>query len=197
MKVPGVVPVVWSSPRLMTMNRGRLPFFSNSRNSLRKTSTLSVSRTTLAGLGDAVLGADVADQAGDAPFHLERAVGLADAVAVLAVAAVGQAVAGAGVPEVAEGALDRSPSSSSSTPSRLGVGQGPVPGDVVGVVGHRRPGVAVGRDVAVAVEVVEQHELLGQLVVVGRDLARRTSPGLGSPLPRGCRRRPGRRSGSP
>ena len=61
---PGVVPVVWSSPRLMTMNRGRLPFFSNSRNSSRKISTLSVSRTALAGyLGDAVVGADVADQA--------------------------------------------------------------------------------------------------------------------------------------
>ncbi len=27
-KVPGVVPVVWSSPRLMTMNRGRSPSFS-------------------------------------------------------------------------------------------------------------------------------------------------------------------------
>ena len=43
--------------------------------------------------------------------------------------------------------------------------------------------MAVGRDVAVAVEVVEQHELVGQLVMVGRHL----SPNItsdGSPLPR-------------
>ena len=31
--VPGRVPVVWSSPRLMTMNRGRVSVFSNSANS--------------------------------------------------------------------------------------------------------------------------------------------------------------------
>ena len=46
-KVPGRVPVVWSSPRLMIMNRGRLPVFSNSRNSRRNVSALSVSRTRL------------------------------------------------------------------------------------------------------------------------------------------------------
>ena len=42
--VPTVVPVVWSSPRLMTMKRGIVPFFSKSAYSFRKTSTLSVSR---------------------------------------------------------------------------------------------------------------------------------------------------------
>ena len=44
--------------------------------------------------------------------------------------------------------------------------------------------MAVGRDVAVAIEVVEQHELVGQLVVVGRDFSPNISR-LGSPLPRG------------
>ena len=42
--------------------------------------------------------------------------------------------------------------------------------DEVGGVGAHRPFVAVGRHLAVAVEVVQQHELAGQLVVVGRDL---------------------------
>ena len=67
--------------------------------------------------------------------------------------------------------MERSPSSSSSNPGAARVGQGPVPRDVVGVIRHRRPGVPVGRDVAVAIQVVEQHELFGQLVMVGRDLA--------------------------
>ena len=91
--------------------------------------------------------------------------------AVLAVAAIGQAVAGAGVPEVARRGVGEVAVVVVVDARAARVGQGPVPGDVVGVVRHRRPGVAVGRDVAVAVEVVEQDELLGQLVVVGRDLA--------------------------
>ncbi len=64
--VPGVVPVVWSSPRLITMNRGRVPFFSNSRYSLRKTSASSVSRSRV----EPVLRTDVADKARHPPFHL-------------------------------------------------------------------------------------------------------------------------------
>ena len=47
----------------------------------------------------------------------------------------------------------------------------PVLLDVVGGVGGVGPLVAVGAHFAVAVEVVEQHELLGDGVVVGRDLA--------------------------
>ena len=43
--VPGVVPVVWSSPRLMTMKRGIVPFSRNAWYSFRNVSTLSVSRT--------------------------------------------------------------------------------------------------------------------------------------------------------
>src|SRR5262249_927083 len=42
---PGGVPAVWSSPRLMTMNRGMVPAFANARYSVRNVSTLSVSRT--------------------------------------------------------------------------------------------------------------------------------------------------------
>ena len=43
--VPTVVPVVWSSPRLMTMNRGIVPFLANSSYSARNVSARSVSRT--------------------------------------------------------------------------------------------------------------------------------------------------------
>ena len=42
--MPGRVPVVWSSPRLITMKRGRVPFFSKSWNSLMNVSAPSVSR---------------------------------------------------------------------------------------------------------------------------------------------------------
>ena len=41
----------------------------------------------------------------------------------------------------------------------------------LGRVGRRRPGLAVLRDFAAAVEVVEQHELLGERVLVRRDVA--------------------------
>ena len=64
MNVPGRVPVVWSSPRLITMNRGRVSFFSNSRNSRMNVSALSVSRARPPpDFGDAVIGAHVTDQA--------------------------------------------------------------------------------------------------------------------------------------
>src|SRR5262249_22163416 len=52
----------------------------------------------------------------------------------------------------------------------FGVGKRPVTGDVIGVVGHCGPWMSVGRDVPIAVQVVEQDELVGQLVVVRRDL---------------------------
>src|SRR5262249_51797393 len=47
----------------------------------------------------AVVGADVADQAGDAGLHADVALAVADALAVLAVTAVADPVAGAGVPQ--------------------------------------------------------------------------------------------------
>ena len=135
-------------------------------------SALSVSRTRPAGdLADPVIGAHVADQARHRPLDLERAVRLADPPAVLAVAAIGQPRPRTGVPEIARGGVRQVAVVVVVNPGPARVRQGPVAGDVVGVVRHRRPGVAVGRDVAVAIEVVEQHELLGQLVMVGRDVA--------------------------
>ena len=54
--------------------------------------------------------------------------------------------------------------------------------EVVGDIGFVGPLVAVGAEDAAAVEVVEQHELFGQLVVVGRDLAAEDAQ-VGSPSP--------------
>ena len=106
-----------------------------------------------------------------APSIRSDAVWLADAAAVFAVAAIGKACAGARVPDVAARGIGQVAVVVVVDPRPPRVGESPVAGDVIGVVGHRRPGMAVGRDVAVAVEVVEQHELLGQLVMVGRHLA--------------------------
>ena len=65
--VPAVVPVVWSSPRLMTMNRGIVPFFANSSYSSRNDVDVVGVADLFAGLlRQPVVGADVADQAGDA-----------------------------------------------------------------------------------------------------------------------------------
>ena len=55
--------------------------------------------------GQAVCRRHVADQARHAAFHAERAVRLADAAAVFAVAAIGQAVPLARVPDVAAGGV--------------------------------------------------------------------------------------------
>ena len=49
------------------------------------------------------------------------------------------------------------------------VAKRPGPLDEVGGISAHRPFVSVGADLAVDVEVVEQHELAGQGVVVGRD----------------------------
>ena len=49
------------------------------------------------------------------------------------------------------------------------IAQRPDPLDEVGGIGPHRPFVAVGADLALDVEVVEQHELADQGVVVGRD----------------------------
>ena len=157
--VPGVVPVVWSSPRLITMKRGRVPALSYSRNSLRKPPPARCRGRRR--LERAVSRAGVADQAGHAPSTVNAPSAWLTRCAVLAVAAVRQPRAGAGVPEVARGGFRQVAVVVVVDPGPPRVGQGPVAGEVVGVVGHRRPGVAVGRDVAVAVEVVEQDELLG------------------------------------
>ena len=64
---------------------------------LRDGDILRVAELLLVRAGAAEVGVEVADQAGDPAFHLERAVGLADPLAQLAVAPVAQARAGAGV----------------------------------------------------------------------------------------------------
>ena len=171
--VPGRVPVVWSSPRLITMKRGSVPFLLEFLELLDEgLGVVGVAAAAAGRLGETPKsGAHVPDQARHGALDLERAVGLADPPAVLAVAAIAQTRAGTGVPEIARGGVGQVAVVVvvDSGPAR--VGQGPVAGDVIGVVGHRRPGMAVGRDVPVAVQVVQQHELLGQLVMVGRHVA--------------------------
>ena len=68
---------------------------------------------------------------------------------------------------------------------------------VVGDVGLVDPLMAVGAEHAAAIEVVEQRELAGQRVLVGRHLLAEHAPGSGRRCPPSCRRRPGRRCGSP
>ena len=90
----------------------------------------------------------------------------------LAVAAVADSLRGGLVPEVAAG---RPGGLVDGTLRRIGnaavaaIAQRPDPLDEVGGIGAHRPFVAVGADLAVDVEVVEQHELAGQGVMVGRD----------------------------
>ena len=50
------------------------------------------------------------------------------------------------------------------------IGQMPIAGDVIGVVGGSAPRVAVAADLTVAVQVVEQHIFFRQLVVIRGDL---------------------------
>ena len=154
------------------MNRGSVPFFSKSPEFPdERVGVVGVAGATASDLGNTVIGAHVADQARYRPVDLERSVRLADPTPVLAIAAIGKARPRTGIPEIARGRVRKVSFVIVVDPGPPRVGQCPVAGDVVGVVRHRRPRVAVGRDVAVAVEVVEEDELLGQLVVVGRHLA--------------------------
>src|SRR5438093_20228 len=88
-------------------------------------------------------------------IQVVRAVLLADALAVLAVAAVGQAVTGTGIPEIAGRRLGQVALVIIIDTRTPGVGQVPVAADVIGVVGHGGPGMAVTRDLAVAIEIVQ------------------------------------------
>src|SRR5262249_13716918 len=119
---------------------------------------------------DRVIGTHVADEAGHATLHARAAVRLADALAVLAVAAVGQPRASARIPEIAGRCLVQVAVVIVVYAGALGVRQRPIARDVVSVVGHCGPGMAVARHMAVAVKVVQQNELLGEPVVVGGDL---------------------------
>src|SRR5262249_8095109 len=115
----------------------------------------------LAFASNAVVGAHVSYQARNATLHLDETVGLAYSAAVLAVTAVSQTRAGAGIPQVSRWGLGKISLVIviDSGPPR--VRQRPVAGDVVRVVGHRRPGMAVTRHMAVAIQVVEQDKLSG------------------------------------
>src|SRR5262249_20333289 len=62
---------------------------------------LRVAHAPSPGLGDAVVGANVANKTRDPPFHARPAVACADALAILAVAAVTQFRPGTGIPEIA------------------------------------------------------------------------------------------------
>src|SRR5262249_2223831 len=86
------------------------------------------------GLGESVIGGEVADEPGDAGVHLEAALAVRNAFAVLAVAAVREPGPLAGVPQVAAGRV-RQPAFIVVVHALAGgVGQVPVAGDVIGVV---------------------------------------------------------------
>ena len=90
----------------------------------------------------------------------------------LAVAAVADPLLGGLVPEVAAGrpgGLEQVPFRRIGDAAVAAVAERPDPLDEVAGVGPHRPFVPVGADLALDVEVVEQHELAGQGVVVGRD----------------------------
>src|SRR5437773_1737654 len=108
----------------------------------------------------------MAEKTRDAAIHLERSVGLAHAAAVFAIVAIGQAVSLAHVPDVAARGAGKIAIVVIVNALALGVSKRPVASDVVGVVGHRGPRMAVSRDVAVAIEVVEQDEFVDELMVV-------------------------------
>ena len=120
--------------------------------------------------GNRVAVAHVADEAGNGPFHAELTVRLTDAATVFAVVAIVESRACARVPKIARRGLREVGVVIVVDAFAVRVGEVPIAGHVVGVVGHRRPGMAVARDLPVAVEVVQQHILAGQLVMVGRHL---------------------------
>ena len=103
------------------MSRGRLPFCSNSRNSRRNISALSVSRTRLPWhLGDPVVWAHMADESRYRTLDLERSIRLADSASILAVIAIAHGRRERRRPkDNPRGLLERSPSSSSSIPDRF------------------------------------------------------------------------------
>ncbi len=44
--------------------------------------------------------------------------------------------------------------------------------DVVGIVRHRTPRMPIATDLSIAINVIQQHELLCQLMMIGRHIAR-------------------------
>ena len=163
-----------------------------------KVSALSVSRLRPArALRDAIIRAHVADQSRHGPFDRERAVGLADPPAVLAIAAIGEPRAGTGVPEIARRGVgqvavlvvvDSGPRSSRSGPSCGRCSRCCRPSSTRD---GRRPrrgrcsrGCRAARTPRPACD--------GWASRRGR-----TSPAPGRRCPGSGRRRPGRRSGSP
>ena len=90
----------------------------------------------------------------------------------LAVAAIAHPFGGGLVPEVAAGRpgdLVEGPLRRIRNAAIAAIAQRPDPLDEIGGISPHRPFVAVGADLALDVEVVQQHELAGQGVVVGRD----------------------------
>ena len=89
-----------------------------------------------------------------------------------AVAAIAHSLGGGLVPDVAAGR----PGDFVERPLRrirdaavAAIAQGPDPLDEIGGISPHRPFMAVGADLALDVKVVQEHELAGQGVVVGRD----------------------------
>src|SRR5207249_4756294 len=94
-------------------------------------------------LGHAVVGTEMADEPGHTGVHLEAALAVADALAVLAVAAIREAGALAGVPQIAARRVGEVPLIVVIHALAGGVGEVPVAGDVVGVIRRRAPRMAV------------------------------------------------------
>ena len=101
------------------------------------------------------------------------AVGLADPLAVFAIAAKTQAGPGTVVPNVARRSVGQVQFVVVIDPFAAGIRQCPIASRVIGVVGLRAPGVSVARDLAVAIQVV-------QVAAVRAGVLRLGQPGRGA-----------------
>ena len=117
-----------------------------------------------------VVGAHVPHQTRHSPLDPCVSFRIIHPPAVFLVAAIADAGTPAGIPEVARGGAGEIPVVVVVDTDALGIGEMPVAGDVVGVIGHRAPGMAVATHLTVAVGVVEKRELLGDLVVIRSDI---------------------------
>ena len=132
-----------------------------------------------------VVGAHVPHQPRHFPLDPRLSVRIRHPSAVFLVAAIADARAPAGIPEVARRGVGEIPLVVVIDTDALGIGEMPVAGDVVGVIGHRAPGMTVTTHLAVAVGVVEKDELLGDLVVIRSHVPRKHAQrGIAFPLGR-------------
>ena len=193
--LPTRVPKVWSLGSRRMTRRGISPasfhWPSTSRNRSARDLVLNVEIVAHE------LGVEVPLQAGDPGHRGPVAHGVRDELAKAEKAHVLRRRA---VPEVSGGGMRDHRADALGGIRKAVVApvvQGPGALDVVGGVGGHRPLVAVGRDLALNIEVVEQDELARQGVVIGGDRPRGRDRGSGRRCRGACRRRAGRRCGFP